>query len=65
MMTDGFKGKEKALKALESVHPAGRIATPEEIAKLAVFLASDDAAFITGATLYADGGVLSRLHDPA
>jgi NAD(P)-dependent dehydrogenase (short-subunit alcohol dehydrogenase family) len=43
----------------------GRIATPEEIARIAVFLASDEAAFMTGATLYADGGVLSRLYDPA
>ncbi len=65
MMRAGFEGRKAALKELESVHPAGRIATPEEIAKIAVFLASDDAGFITGATLYADGGVLSRLHDPA
>jgi NAD(P)-dependent dehydrogenase (short-subunit alcohol dehydrogenase family) len=65
MMRAGFEGKEAALKELEAVHPVGRIATPEEIARIAVFLASDEAAFMTGATLYADGGVLSRLHDPA
>ncbi len=65
MMRAGFEGKEDALKELENAHPAGRIATPEEIAKIAVFLASDDAAFMTGSTVYADGGVLSRLHDPA
>ncbi len=65
MMRAGFEGNEAALKELEGVHPAGRIATPEEIAKIALFLASDDAAFMTGSCVYADGGVLSRLHDPA
>ena len=64
MLMAGFKGREEAFKNLEGCHPAGRIATPEEIAKIAVFLMSEDADFITGATLYADGGVLSRLHDP-
>ncbi|BAZ13734.1 short-chain dehydrogenase/reductase SDR [Calothrix sp. NIES-4071] len=33
-----------------------RIASPEEIASAVVFLASDDASFITGANLAADGG---------
>ncbi len=65
MMKAGFKGNDAALKALKDVHPVGRIAEPEEIAKIALFLASDDASFLTGATLYADGGILSRLHDPA
>ncbi|NDQ55717.1 MAG: SDR family oxidoreductase [Acidipila sp.] len=36
--------------------PLGRIGTSEEIAKVALFLASDDASFITGATLAVDGG---------
>jgi len=36
--------------------PLGRIAEPEEIAKSVVFLASDDAAFLTGTILAADGG---------
>lgn len=65
MLKAGFEGDEDGFDALKTVHPAGRIATPEEIAKIAVFLASDDSAFMTGATVYADGGVLSRLHDPA
>ncbi|HEX6074508.1 MAG TPA: glucose 1-dehydrogenase [Micromonosporaceae bacterium] len=37
-------------------HPMGRIGTPEEIAGAAAFLASDSAAFVTGAVLTADGG---------
>ena len=37
--------------------PMGRIASPEEIARLAAVLASDDAAYVTGQTLFADGGL--------
>ncbi|MEM9706743.1 MAG: SDR family oxidoreductase [Pseudomonadota bacterium] len=65
MLKAGFEENPEAFSALENVHPMRRIAEPEEIARIALFLASDDAAFLTGATLYADGGVLSRLHDPA
>jgi glucose 1-dehydrogenase len=38
--------------------PWGRLGTPEDIGKAAVFLASDDADYITGATLRVDGGIL-------
>jgi NAD(P)-dependent dehydrogenase (short-subunit alcohol dehydrogenase family) len=65
MLLAGFEGKQNAFRLLENCHPAGRIAAPEEIGKLAVFLTSDDAGFLTGTTIYADGGVLARLHDPA
>jgi glucose 1-dehydrogenase len=37
--------------------PFHRIGTPEEIAKIALFLASDDASYITGSLIYADGGL--------
>ncbi|GBD24894.1 3-oxoacyl-[acyl-carrier-protein] reductase FabG [bacterium HR30] len=43
-------------EALLSTIPLGRAGTPEEIGKAAVFLASDDAAFITGKILRIDGG---------
>lgn len=65
MLLAGLEKDANALAALNNVHPLRRIAEPDEIAKIAVFLASEKAAFLTGATLYADGGVLSRLHDPA
>lgn len=39
--------------------PLGRIGTPVEIASIAAFLASDDASYITGQTIYADGGRLA------
>jgi NAD(P)-dependent dehydrogenase (short-subunit alcohol dehydrogenase family) len=37
--------------------PLGRIGAPSDIAKVAVFLASDDSAFIAGAEIFADGGI--------
>jgi NAD(P)-dependent dehydrogenase (short-subunit alcohol dehydrogenase family) len=37
--------------------PMGRMGTEEEVAKLAVFLASDDASFSTGGQFVADGGI--------
>lgn len=39
--------------------PLGRLGKPEEVAKLVVFLASDDSSFITGETIRIDGGVMA------
>jgi len=47
-------------KALMAEIPLGRWGQPVEIANLAVFLASDDAAYITGSTYYIDGGMLRQ-----
>lgn len=42
--------------AFATYHPLGRIASPAEMARIALFLLSSDAAFVTGAALAADGG---------
>ena len=42
-----------------SVHPAGRLGQPNDIAGMAVYLASDESAWVTGATMAVDGGYLS------
>jgi NAD(P)-dependent dehydrogenase (short-subunit alcohol dehydrogenase family) len=42
-------------------HPAGRVGKPEDIAALALFLASDDAGFITGQNFIVDGGMTSQM----
>ena len=49
----------KAEKAILSRTPLGRVGEPSEIASIAVFLASDGASYMTGQTVYADGGRLS------
>ena len=49
-------GESAVRKLLESQTPLGRIGQPQDIAPAAVFLASDDAAWITGETLYIAGG---------
>ncbi|HJU29267.1 MAG TPA: SDR family NAD(P)-dependent oxidoreductase [Candidatus Binataceae bacterium] len=41
-------------------HPIGRLGRPEEIAKVVLFLASDDASFMTGSIVVADGGVTAH-----
>ena len=48
---------EAAKKSFEQSIPLGRYATPQEIAQLVVFLASDDSQFITGTTQVIDGGM--------
>lgn len=48
---------EGARAALVGRQPVGRLATPEEVARAALYLASDDADFITGSALVIDGGI--------
>ena len=52
-----MNGTPEALKKVASMHALQRIAQPEEIARAALFLASDAASFITGTAMLADGGI--------
>lgn len=54
-MTDKLGGDQKA--AILAAIPAGRMGAPEEVAAAVLFLASPEAAYVTGATLHVNGGM--------
>lgn len=56
---DRWKNDEKKWPIISRANALGRIGTPEEVANAVLFLASDEASFITGATLSVDGGGLT------
>ena len=64
MLLAGFREQAEKYQELESFQPVGRIAEPEEIAHLALFLCSPKARFITGSDFPIDGGIGACLHDP-
>jgi len=64
MLVDGFRNGPEKLQLLARMHPLDRIAEPSEVANVVLFLASDRAAFMSGASIDVDGGIMARLHDP-
>jgi NAD(P)-dependent dehydrogenase (short-subunit alcohol dehydrogenase family) len=52
-------GNREAERKVLSRTPLGRMGEPDEIGRVAVFLASDDASYLTGQTIYPDGGRLA------
>lgn len=55
-----FGGRDGAERELGPLHPIGRIGEPDEIASAALFLASEDSKFMTGADLIVDGGYTAQ-----
>ena len=53
---------EAARRRVTEHYPLGRLGSPADVAHAAVFLASDEAAFITGIDLVVDGGLLARIY---
>jgi NAD(P)-dependent dehydrogenase (short-subunit alcohol dehydrogenase family) len=64
MLRAGFQNNPDGIAALEHYHPLERIASPKEISKVALFLASSKSEFITGSTIDVDGGIGGCLSDP-
>ncbi len=57
----GTLGEAETIKAkLAKRQPLGRLAAPEEVAQAALYLASDEAAYMTGAELVLDGGFTAQ-----
>ena len=56
---------DAVMKKVLAMHPIGRIGTPADIAAMAAWLASDDAAFVTGQYFFVDGGLTARAQTDA
>jgi NAD(P)-dependent dehydrogenase (short-subunit alcohol dehydrogenase family) len=57
-MAKGFYADTEMQRRVLERTPMGRMGAAEEIASVALFLASEDAAYVTGKTIYVDGGRL-------
>jgi NAD(P)-dependent dehydrogenase (short-subunit alcohol dehydrogenase family) len=58
----GASDQTMALQKIADLYPLRRIANPEDVANVAVFLASDEASYITGTDIVVDGGLLAKCY---
>lgn len=59
-----FEGEWYDRERFSRYIPVGRVGTPNDVARVVVFLASDDSDFITGQIIYVDGGIIAQLSSP-
>jgi NAD(P)-dependent dehydrogenase (short-subunit alcohol dehydrogenase family) len=59
-ITAGYDDPEEARRNMQARQPHGRFVAPEEIAAMAAYLASDEAASVIGACMIVDGGITAR-----
>ncbi len=68
IMTPGtevfFNSDPAAGEAIANANPMGRIGNPQEVAQVALFLASDMSSYVNGAIIPVDGGKANELHVP-
>jgi NAD(P)-dependent dehydrogenase (short-subunit alcohol dehydrogenase family) len=62
VVTEGTVGGLERVEAMAAGSPAGRVGRPEEIGPLAVYLASDDSAYVHGSSFTLDGGWSTARH---
>jgi NAD(P)-dependent dehydrogenase (short-subunit alcohol dehydrogenase family) len=58
---DEVEDREETIRQVEALQPLGRVGLPEDVANAICFLASPEASYVTGTTLFVDGGVTARL----
>jgi NAD(P)-dependent dehydrogenase (short-subunit alcohol dehydrogenase family) len=63
MLREGFDNSKQAIEELKKIHPVKKIGVPEEVARLALFLASENEGFLHGSNILIDGGISSVLKD--
>lgn len=59
-MLDGLRADPKVWESFNASYPIGRVGRPEEIARAIAYLASDEAAWVTGSILTMDGGITAK-----
>ena len=63
MLRAGFDFDESSIDELRKIHPVQRIGSTQDVANLAIFIATENRGFLHGANIQLDGGISSVLRD--